>query len=277
MEGRFPKQTPGMSTPSISAAAWNKLMDMLEWYDREVVHAQKAIRLPKEFHRRNGVLIKNATEQSLNRGNVVAINGSVYDPTKTQQLDFFQDEPIFIGTLPEFPSDIGNFAILQEPIGIDGIGWASTNGVVSCTIDMQYQAHKYADIYDGSAGKLKSAEYGGAEILYVQDMNAVSWSSGEKKALVKLGCFHSPLLCVVWEGALAAASSITAYVYDNTGPGASPSTDPDARQITLYGSQNQYGDSQTLIHPEFAWAKLHRPTGQIELISSSKQYPLPPP
>ena len=96
-----------------------------------------------------------------------------------------------------------------------------------------------------------------------------------KKALVKIGCFHNPLLCVVWEGAAAAASSITAYVRQHRA--GLPSTDPDARQITLYGSQNQYGDSQTLVHPEFAWAKLHRPTGQIELISSSKQYPLPPP
>ena len=95
MYGPHPKMMPGVSTPNIPAMPWNDLMDMLEWYKREVSQSEIVKQQPKLFDRRNGILVKNATEQSLDTGNIVAINGSVYDPAKTQQVDYFKHAPIF--------------------------------------------------------------------------------------------------------------------------------------------------------------------------------------
>ena len=281
----FPKMQPGSSTPSIPASSWNVLMDVAAWYQREILHKQISTPKPKPFNRCNCVLVRNDTGGHLTVGNVIGLGGVLYDPTVSVQREFYRSEPIFLGaalngnavTYP-YRNDIGIFGILQEPIADGSVGYAAIDGIVSCTIAMQYQSHRFADIAGGGGSNLGSNEYGGAEIINVedQDEDAGDWEAGDKLALVRLGCFHNPLIPVVWVGAFAVSSSITAYTIGQPVPAADPTTDPDARELTIANSMNCYGDSITLTYPEYGIVQFNRENGQFELLATSKQYPLPP-
>jgi len=281
---RFPKVQPGSSTPNISASAWNKLMDIAAWYDREVVHKQLSETKPPLFERRNCILIKNTTGSHLTTGNVLAIRGSVYDPTSSIQREFYRSEPILLGVAPladrsPDPSDCGYFAILQEPIAAGSIGWAAIDGIVSCTINMRYQLHRYADIGESAeTDKLLSNEAGGAEIIHVedQDVDPGEWEAGDKLALVRLGCFHNPLLVVAWDGPLSSSTgAVDGYVFDGPSAG-SPVT--DGRAISLVSSLNKFGEATTLVLPEFGYAYMNRYMGlhYADLVATSRMFPLPP-
>jgi hypothetical protein len=269
----YPRINPGDSFDAMPSAAWNRLMEMAEWYDRTVRLGTNQEPKPPKFRACNAIHIKNATEVDLDVGDIVAINGSVYDPAEPNDFGSFAFAPILIGTTPEIPTDYGRFAVLLEPIQADGVGYAAISGMVYCTVDMDFQERPFADI-DGTTGKLKGYEFGGAEILYIEDMNEdpEEWEAGTKEALVRIGAFNAPDLIVSFSGPLGAGDSpVTANVHDAGGS--------SVRTISLYGSVAVSNDIDLLtIPPGFAFAKFHREAGVYELgMNTSVQMDAPPP
>jgi len=271
----FPKMQPGVPTPSIPASAWNGAMDAAAWHRRTIVHGQKSEVKPPPYGRCSCVLVKNTTGSHLTTGSVLAIAAAVYDPTSSTQREFYRSEPIFLGAAPtmimSYPerNDIGYFAILQEPISSGSIGWAAIDGIVSCTINMQYQSHRFADISETETGKLKSYEYGGAEIINVEDQgeDPGDWTAGDKLALVRLGQFHNPIIPITWVGAFGPASTKTCYTNGQGVTAADPTTDPDARTLTVANALGAYSDSITLTFPEFGLAQFNRESAVFDLLA----------
>lgn len=265
-----PKFQPGQLLTKFPGPAWNELMDMLEDWKRSGQFRREAKLEPPKYRRCNTIRIKNATEDSLDAGDIVAIGGSVYNPGETKQLAQFLREPIFIGSAPTFPEDIGRFAVLMEPIEADGIGDAAIDGIVSCQVEMDFQGRPYADISSAElTTKLIGNEVGGAEILYIEDENESegSWTAGTKNALVRIGAFNSPDLIVSWDGDLEYGTEKTAYVHDASGP--------TERTIPLYGSilGSFSGQALAIVTPgEMAWAHFHRESGLYELGANTRMF-----
>lgn len=265
-----PKFRQGDLMTEFPGPAWNELMDMLEWYRRTIPFGRNAEQYSPRYRRCNVIRIKNAVESSLDSGDIVAIGGSVYNPGDTKHLPQFLKEPIFIGSAPSFPEDIGRFAVLLEPIEADGIGDAAIDGIVSCQVEMDFQGRPYADIsVEGYTAKLVGNEVGGAEILYIEDENESegSWTAGTKNALVRIGSFNSPDLIVSWDGDLEFGTEKTAYVHDASGP--------TERTIPLYGSilGSFSGQALEIVTPgEGAWAHFHRESGLYELGANTRMF-----
>lgn len=213
---RYPQMLPGDVFDAMPIAAWNDLMAMArEWRGgrgQEFTSESK----PPRFRRCNCICIKNVTENDLEAGHIVAISGSLYDPTDDDEKDRYKFEPIFIGGEADSVADIGRFAILQEPITADGLGYAAISGVASCIVDMQRQDQRYADVdfADAPLNRLKALEYGGAEILHIEGMydDPDDWEPGEKLAQVRLGAFHSPSVRFVLTGTLTPGGYATGKI-----------------------------------------------------------------
>jgi hypothetical protein len=267
-----PKFQPGQLLTEFPGPAWNELMDMLEWYRRTVPFGRDTKHEPPRYRRCNAIRIKNATESNLNAGDIVAIDDSVYDPGEEDELEQFRGEPIFVGTAPTFPADIGRFAVLLEPIEADGIGDAAIDGVVACKVYMDKQGRPFADIEPDGIGPtthLTAGEFGGAEILYVedQDEDAEEWEYGTKEALVRIGSFSDPDLVVSWEGNLEFGTPKTAKVHDASGP--------TERTILLKGSilGSFSGQLLAIVTPgEMALAHFVRTSGVYELGANTRMF-----
>lgn len=272
-----PKFNKGDQLSKFPGPAWNELMDMLEWYRRTIPFGRDTKRESPRYRRCNTIRIKNATESNLAVGAIVAINGSVYDPTETDQLDAFRAEPILIGSAPSFPGDIGRFAVLLQPLAADEIGDAATSGVVWCHVDMDAQGRPFADIdREGAAGadNLVGYEYGGAEILYVEGQNddPEEWTPGLKEALVRIGSFNDPDLIVTWDEDLVFGEENTAYVNGDGGV----LTD---RTIPLWASIVAGAEPlpQNSSPATMAWAHFHRASGLYELGANTGMMNVPTP
>jgi len=270
----YPRLQPGDTLSEVKAEFWNRLVDMAEEYDRTHGPGFTDPKKPPRFRQFHAIQVKNATEAYLGSGSVVALAGSVYDPAQSAQLNSFRRSPILIGGSPDVPADIGRFGVVVDPIGPDRIGWVAVDGVVSCKVDMDFQGRPYADLIGGDTAKLKGLEYGGAEILYIEDMNEdpEEWTAGVKEAIVRIGAFNAPDLIVSFSGPLGAGDSpVTANVHDAGGS--------SVRTISLYGSVAVSNDIDLLtIPPGFAFAKFHREAGVYELgMNTSVQMDAPPP
>jgi len=267
-----PKFNKGDQLSEFPGPAWNELMDMLEWYRRTIPFGRDTKRESPRYRRCNTIRIKNATESNLAVGAIVAINGSIYDPAESDQLDAFRTEPIFVGSSPEFPEDIGRFAVLLQPLAADEIGDAAIEGIVACKVKMDFQGRRFADIaFDGvtPTAHLVGNECGGAEILYIEDMNeaAEDWTAGVKAALVRVGSFNDPDLIVSWDGDLEYGIEKEAYVHEAGGP--------TERTIPLYGSiiGGFSGQLLGIASPgEMAWAHFHRESGIFELGANTRMF-----
>lgn len=243
-------------------------MDVAAWYQRTIVHGETSNLQPKTFDRRGCVLIKNASEVDLTTGDIVTISGSCYDPTSSDERELYRSEPIFVGTKPAWPENIGLFGILQEPIpGVEesGIGWAAINGVVSCTVDIQNQGHHYADIKDDETGKLESRTFGGAELLDFEGKNdsAEDWTAGDKLAWVRIGAFHNPILRFKLTEALTAGSHATATrSFQNAmgewSDGTSPKDDEEVYADMFY--------SGSVVINSYVLAQHNRESGLLNLL-----------
>lgn len=268
----YPKLKPGDSFDHMPIHVWNELIDLLARSKQTYGQTQASEQKPPNYRPCNAIMVKNATETDLGIGDIVGINGSVYDPTEADQLNRFKFAPIFVGSAPTFPENIGKFAILLEPIRDGKIGLAAIDGIVSCQVEMDFQGRRFADIDpDGvtPTTKLFGNEYGGAEILYIEDMNeaALDWTAGTKNALVRIGSFNDPDLIVSWSGDLEFGTEKTAYVHDADGP-----TD---RTIPLYGSiiGSFSGQLLAIVTPgEMAWAHFHRESGLYELGANTRMF-----
>jgi hypothetical protein len=270
--GTYPRMNPTDHLDAMPRAFWNKLVDIANWFDRTEAISGADYKKPPSYRPCSAVRIKNATETNLDKGAIVSISGSVYDPTEETHLDYFRGAPVLVGAVPTFPADIGRFAVLLQPLGADEVGFAAISGEVWCKVKMDFQGRRFADIaFDGvtPTAHLVGNEVGGAEILYIEGMNdaAEDWTEGVKEALVRIGSFNDPDLIVSWEGDLEFGTEKEVYVHDASGP--------TERTIPLYGSiiGSFSGYALAIVTPgEMAWAHFHRESGIFELGANTRMF-----
>ena len=272
----YPKLKPGDSFDHMPIHVWNELIDLLarskQTYGFTVASEVK----PPNFRECNAITIRNATEDDHDIGDILAISGSVYDPAEESELASFKFAPILRGIDPAFPDHIGRFVILLEPIRSGSIGNAVLSGMAWCKVEMDFRGRPFADIDPlGSqpTTRLVGNEYGGAEILYIEDedKDPEEWTAGTKNALVRLGSFNSPDLVVSWDGDLEFGMENEAFVHDASGP--------TERTIPLWASliTSSGGGITAASPPLMAWAHFHRESGLFELGANSYMMTIPPP
>ena len=125
------------------------------------------------------VLVKNASGYDQDRFAVLGIDSPVITPTDNE--DEFKNKVALISVTPTEANHTGKFVILLEPIQAGEIGLACAHGVCPVKIYISDEGHAYADVNDGQAGSLASAETGAALILWREN------GTGEKWAIIKLG------------------------------------------------------------------------------------------
>jgi hypothetical protein len=273
----YPRMNPGDHLDAMPRRFWNKLVDICNWFDRTEAIGAADYKKPPAFRPCDAVRIKNATETDLDKGAIVAISGSVYDPTEETHLDYFKAAPVLVGSAPVYPDHIGRFAVLLQPLGMDEVGYGAITGMVWCQVEMDFQGRPYADISTSGVGptsKLYGNEYGGAEILYIEGMNDApeDWTAGTKHALVRIGSFNNPTLIVSWDGTIEFGTEKEAVVHNIDGP--------TERTIPLFASiiGSFSGDAQEIATPgEMATAFFHRESGIFELTANTRMLDMPPP
>ena len=117
------------------------------------------------------VLVRNNSAATVDRFGVLAITGTVFEPTN----DEFMNRIIFEGDEPSADL-LGSFVITAEPIKAGGIGAAFAAGVCPVQIDVTDDDHRQADTANGDSAKLKSGYGGAAAILWREGGTGVQWS-----------------------------------------------------------------------------------------------------
>ena len=273
--GTYPRMNPGDHLDAMPRRFWNKLVDIANWFDRTVAIGGADYKVPPAYRRCNAVQVTNATGSNLDKGAIVALGGSVYDPKEESHLDYFRGAPVFVGTAPAFPKDIGRFAVLLKPLGANEVGPAAIDGAAWCKVYMDKKGRPFADIEEAGdpTARLVGKEYGGAEILYVegQDDEPGDWEYGLKEALVRIGSFNDPDLVVSWTDDLIFGMANTVYIHDESGP--------TARTIPLWPSLIAGATplGQNSSPPTMAWAHFHRASGLYELGANVGMMNIPTP
>ena len=124
------------------------------------------------------ILVKNASGADRDRFDVLGVDAPIFTPTDNE--DSFKNQVALKGVTPSEDNHEGRFVILQEPVRTGDIGRAVVAGVTPVVVNVSDTEHGFADIADGVAGKLVSAESGGAQILWAE------LGTGDKWAVVRL-------------------------------------------------------------------------------------------
>ena len=78
--------------------------------------------------------------------------------------------------IPYLGSHFGRFVILQNPIPDGGYGKALVFGITAVKIDMENEAHQFADVDDGVTTVLASGTSGAARIIWVESGTGEKWA-----------------------------------------------------------------------------------------------------
>jgi len=162
-----------------SAEAWNTFLDTAALVKRQ----QEAGAQIAPFNSDACYIkVKNITGAALNQYNVVGLGNPVvaYEDNPTQ----FQTQPVIEAIKPRrwkaiegqdyvtTPQDLGRFAVTQEPLDVNAIGWALVAGVtpiiVSCSVadaGIPHDCCDYADVIDDNCDALEMGAGYGAKIL----------------------------------------------------------------------------------------------------------------
>jgi hypothetical protein len=124
------------------------------------------------------ILVRNESGVTVPRFGVLGINGVMFDPAVDEQS--FMNQVALSGVTPAILTHRGKFIILAEPIADGDIGRAWITGSCPVMVSVSDEAHQFAEVYDGDAARLKSAQHGSARILWKQD------GTGELWAIVRL-------------------------------------------------------------------------------------------
>ncbi len=171
----FKKVLPG-DTLDIGAATWNAVM--------ESVRAQRG-RLhdvvqdsEREIRSSTLALIKNATGSNLERFSVVALRGPIIDPSIAipGQVDEFASRLNLIGGLPAEPTKCCRFAVMFQPVELNGIGRGVVAGVTPVRINVIRETDTFAEVDPGNTSSLRSVPYGTARILWKEEGLGLKWA-----------------------------------------------------------------------------------------------------
>ena len=162
----------------IPAAAYNAFLDAAKAHQQQ----QQIGQAGQASSRGHLVLVRNNSAATVDRFGVLAITGTVFEPTN----DEFMNRVIFEGDEPSADL-LGSFVITAEPIKAGGIGAAFAAGVCPVQIDVTDDEHRQADTANGDAAKLKSGYGGAAAILWREGGTGVQWAIVRLAALSIVG------------------------------------------------------------------------------------------
>jgi len=163
---------------------------------------------PGDLRQTGIVLVKNSSGAARERFDVLGIDGPLFSPTDAP--DQFKNRVILDGVVPT-ADHAAKFAVLLEPAGEDAIAAGCVAGVCVAKLDVDIEAHEFADVDPASCAALKTAGAGGAQILWKEA------GTGSVLGIVRIGPPTStPRRCTaVAKGAIAAGAAGTV---DNVAP-----------------------------------------------------------
>ena len=139
----------------LSAAAWNKLMDMAR---RDGERGASGVADPLFARRdRDLVLLKNISGIEYPRWGVLGLGAPVYlpqhnPPSGKQELpQDFAENLVLKGEMPVAGVHEGLFGVLLQPLKDGEIGPAVVSGTFGCVIVVQDERHRFADVYPSRA------------------------------------------------------------------------------------------------------------------------------
>jgi hypothetical protein len=161
----------------IPAAAYNAFIDTaLDLRRRQQTSQQDST---PQARQTGIILVRNDSGADRGRFDVLGVSGVVITPTDNP--DAFKSKIALIGASPAEAQHAGRFVVLLEPIAASKIGQACASGVTIARVDVVDTEHQFADVSDGSAAQLKSAEGGAGAILWKESGTGVKW------AVVRIG------------------------------------------------------------------------------------------
>lgn len=202
----------------IHAAAWNEVLKVAK--DR---NSDPARTLPGQLAARGReagiVLVHNDSGAAVDRFGVLGIASPIATPTLDLELFAYQ----FAVTGVEPTTDHrGRFVVLLQPLEDGGVGYGVLDGLAPVLVKMNDEGHLFADVIDGDATMLGSAEYGSACLLWVQAEGDRDVSD-EALCLARIGIaqdqeeFSAKLTGYTSIGSLQWAYSWEEYIQDGMG------------------------------------------------------------
>jgi len=176
----FNKVSPG-DPLRIKAGTWNGVMDatraVLAGRPAGLGSALPGVGTP--LRDAVTILVRNDSGSDLDPLSVVGLGAPVVTPTDNETE--FRENAALAASVPDADTDAGRFAILLEGIPAGEFGRALLAGVTAVKLQVGDADHRFADVTDGDASKLTTAEAGGAQILWKEAGTGTKWG------LVRLG------------------------------------------------------------------------------------------
>ena len=142
---KLPARSP---VTAFSITAYNRMIDMLNWWVPQQRRSGGSGAIPCGLNRESGVgLVKNASGSDQSRFAVLGIDDVVFSPSDS--LIGFQNGSVLSCITPAIADHIGKFVVLLEPLASGRIGLACVSGVVPVQVaKFADGCHAYADIKD---------------------------------------------------------------------------------------------------------------------------------
>lgn len=191
----FRKVVAGQPYDGFPAPVYNAIIDVITAYQRGELHHRN--RDTDTFTSSGIVSVINSTGGGLDRFNIVGMSEPVILPTADEQE--WANKVRMRGVIPN-TTHREKFAVLQQPLNENEIGYAITAGVTNCRINMLHTDHQFADVKDGDTYSFESTSDGVNRILWVES------GTGMKRALVRI-VRPMPIAIVRIEGETCAHSA----------------------------------------------------------------------
>jgi len=162
----------------IPAATWNTLLDVAQ--ERQARSQNQTGESQPRGLAAGIVLVQNTSGADRERFDVLGIDGPIFTPADSEQA--FTDRAALKGVTPAEADHLGRFVILAEPVKAGLVARAWAFGVCPVKVQVDDEAHRFADVADGAAAHLVSGSTGAATILWKES------GTGQKWALVRFDC-----------------------------------------------------------------------------------------
>lgn len=169
------------------AAAWNKLVELAR---RDAQGGTRATASGATLREDQSLIrVRNSTGGLMPRWSVVGLGAPVFEPAHGTPDTIPQDyaENLALkGETPAVGTHEGRFAVLVEPLPDGAIGYAVASGMTAAIVNVGDSSHKFAEIPASASPWLRSADAGGAQIIWKEA------GTGERFAVLRIGAPSAP-------------------------------------------------------------------------------------
>jgi len=132
------------------------------------------------------IWVRNNTGSALHACDVVALGLPIIVPSDNESE--FEQQVTFEGGTPSVPADLGEWAVVIEPIPAGKIGRARASGLcqVRLYVPDGQEEYEFADVADGATGYLLLQREGPAQVLWRESGTSTS-TEDLKWAIIRLG------------------------------------------------------------------------------------------